>query len=928
MERKFSIKNRLFAMVLAIFFILPTILTGCDLFAGIGESGGDDENNPPPEVVTPTLTVVADEQLVYSEENSRYEITLAQGESYALKVSLGDYTGDGYSVIYAWNSSGTQYVTMDSDDLITISKDAPTYANPTLTIKLQKNGSSSVIESKKIYFTITERAPVTLVSKSSEVQVIKSTKYGVDYEIKVPLAYRFYQLPTVLVDGVDEYEVVYQKADDEFSSELIEFKLEESASQFRILDEFDFLFPVEFYILIKDKSGELIKKLTCTAVETLESDEVLEVFYGNEMTQIRQNETIYIEKTDKNAVPIRFYFNGTEVLSGEASYTLENSNADIEVKKGSSDIGWGWQIKSLGIVADSVITITYTRDTPIVEEEIKQFVFKFNVSVCDQKELLGLIVPLGEEAFTIVGNSVYVNGKIYAQYSVGGLEAINGSDDLSITVTDTADENIKTVTLCYEYKGVTKERSFAVEVNKSGQFAKTDITQNYQKYWQNNGYTATAFEGEAKVLAIPVWFADSNEFISTDETIKDRNGKTQREQIIEDLRVALFGKNEDLTFRSLRAYYLEESLGRLKISGKVTPWYETTAKSTDYGDKDTAITRLTEDAVKWYFDESGTTETRADYDANNDGKIDHIIMFYGANYHCFRNGVAMVSGWCRKVGNSTDSYIARSSYSWISAMSLYGVDGLSPSVYSQLTKTDLSMIHGIKAKTIIHEFAHAIGIDDLYDISHKNEPSGWFNMQSGNSGGHDPYSVMAMGWADPYVFDSSDDSLSNEITITINDFQSSGDVILLTPRWDDEMQIFDEYILLELFTPTGLNKYDASFRIPNVVGIRLWHVNATINSDTDEHYNTNNALEGNYDLVHFIRNDPTCEYRSLTSLDRQEYLFDEGDQFDMDTFKSQFYNADGKLDNGTSLGWAFEVTDITTDEFGNATATVKITKTA
>ena len=312
MERKFSIKNRLFAMVLAIFFILPTILTGCDLFAGIVESDGDgDENNPPPEVVTPTLTVVADEQLVYSEENSRYEITLAQGESYALKVSLGDYTGDGYSVIYAWNSSGTQYVTMDSDDLITISKDAPTYANPTLTIKLQKNGSSSVIESKKIYFTITERTPVTLVSKSSEVQVIKSTKYGVDYEIKVPLAYRFYQLPTVLVDGVDEYEVVYQKADDEFSSELIEFKLEESASQFRILDEFDFLFPVEFYILIKDKSGELIKKLTCTAVETLESDEVLEVFYGNEMTQIRQNETIYIEKTDKNAVPIRFYFNGT-----------------------------------------------------------------------------------------------------------------------------------------------------------------------------------------------------------------------------------------------------------------------------------------------------------------------------------------------------------------------------------------------------------------------------------------------------------------------------------------------------------------------------------------------------------------------------------------------------------------------------------------
>ena len=81
-------------------------------------------------------------------------------------------------------------------------------------------------------------------------------------------------------------------------------------------------------------------------------------------------------------------------------------------------------------------------------------------------------------------------------------------------------------------------------------------------------------------------------------------------------------------------------------------------------------------------------------------------------------------------------------------------------------------------------------------------------------------------------------------------------------------------------------------------------------------------------LVHFIRNDTGCEYRSLTALDRQDYLFDEGDSFDMETYKSQFYNADGKLDNGTSLGWNFEVTGITVDEYGNATATIKLVKTA
>lgn len=111
-----------------------------------------------------------------------------------------------------------------------------------------------------------------------------------------------------------------------------------------------------------------------------------------------------------------------------------------------------------------------------------------------------------------------------------------------------------------------------------------------------------------------------------------------------------------------------------------------------------------------------------------------------------------------------------------------------------------------------------------------------------------------------------------------------------------------------------------------MVGIRVWHINATVNSATNRHYNTNNSLDGNYDLVHFIRNDEACEYRSLTTL-KAQYLFAEGDTFDMSTFKSQFYNADGKLDNGASLGWSFVVTKINVDDNGNAKATIKLVKT-
>ena len=922
---KYSIKNSFIAAILAVCFLIPTLFSGCGFGDILGDIDLGEETSP--EEIIPTLNVETDDQLVFNAEENRYEITLAAGDTYNLTANLGDYTGAEYSIVYSWNSTGTEYASIENN-VITIDKDAPTYINPTLTIKLQKYGSTKAIETKKIYFTITERVHAYLQSNSSDVEVIESNQYGIDYEIKVPLAYKFYQMPTVLVDEYEEFEVVYQNCDDEYFRDKIEFKFDEDKTCFRLIDEFDFLYPIEFYILIKDEEGEVVKKLTCQAVETLNSDQVIEVYYGNESTQIRNNETIYIEKTDFNVVPLKFYFNGTEVLSYGSSYTLENSNSDIEVKKGSTVFGYDWRIKSLGKVADTVITFTYNWDTPSAEEKITSYVFKFNVSVVDEKELTDLFVPMGADAFSILDNNVYVNGKIYAIYSVGTPEAINGTDDLSIQVSNTADDNVKKVTISYEYKGVTKELYFDVEVIKTEEFSKTEITQNYQKYWQKNGYVTTPFEGEAKVLAIPIWFTDSNEFISTDDTVKDSQNKTQREQIIEDLNTALFGENTDLTFRSLRTYYLEESLGRLKISGKVTPWYESNTKSTDYGDKDPAITTLTENAVKWYFDQSGTTETRSDYDANNDGKIDHIIVFYGSNYHCFRNGYAVTSGWCRKVGDATDSYISRSSFSWISALDPYGINGLSPNVYSQLTKNDLSTIHGIKADTIIHEFAHAIGILDIYDTSMKNEPAGGFSMQSGKLGGHDPYNMMAMGWANPYVFDSSDNTLSNEITITINDFQSSGDIILLTPNWDSEKQIFDEYILLELFTATGLNQYDANdWKIPDLVGVRLWHINANINSSTNRHYNTNDSLDSNYDLVHFIRNDVECEYRSLTALDRQDYLFDEGDSFDMETFKSQFYNADGKLDNGSWLGWRFEVTDVTADAYGNATATIKLIKT-
>ena len=73
MNKIFSIKNKFFAIILAFCFLIPTLLAGCT------PSKDPDTGDTPPAQSTPTLTIGTDSQLVYSEANSRYEISLYAG---------------------------------------------------------------------------------------------------------------------------------------------------------------------------------------------------------------------------------------------------------------------------------------------------------------------------------------------------------------------------------------------------------------------------------------------------------------------------------------------------------------------------------------------------------------------------------------------------------------------------------------------------------------------------------------------------------------------------------------------------------------------------------------------------------------------------------------------------------------------------------
>ena len=247
-----------------------------------------------------------------------------------------------------------------------------------------------------------------------------------------------------------------------------------------------------------------------------------------------------------------------------------------------------------------------------------------------------------------------------------------------------------------------------------------------------------------------------------------------------------------------------------------------------------------------------------------------------------------------------------------------------------------SHLNTLSSETSVHEFGHILGLYDLYDtvIDSQIFPAGATTMQDYSVAGHEPYSVMALGWANPYVFDAST-MTSGNYSITIKDFASSGDVILLSPQWNASNSPFDEYILIELYTPTGLNQKHAddlkgtNFDISNA-GIRIWHINASLGASNKHEYNNDSASESATDnttkhLVHYIRNDVNSAYGKDASRCRNQTMFYEGDTFSIDKYNTQFIE-NGTLDNGSNLNFTVTIGEIVCDENGNASATIRLTK--
>ena len=579
------------------------------------------------------------------------------------------------------------------------------------------------------------------------------------------------------------------------------------------------------------------------------------------------------------------------------------------------------------------------------------------------------IVSKGPDTLGI-GSKIQVSVEVEPEDCTMEVDPINFDDEIAtvvkiddftfeITGHSAGEANIRFKVLDTEWTCITAEHTVTVQP-----IAKTNIEQTYLDLTKIKSYqTACPNSGDVKLLVIPIWFNDSASFIKEDK----------KDTVVEDIRNVIFGDEVSTGWQSLATFYHEESNGELTITGTVGDWYrpkidDAYVDAAYYAeDKDGRTKALTLAAVNDYFT-NNPSDDRKDYDYDGDGFMDGVLLYYAApNYITYKRAQAPGYGegkenlWAYKTSLNNISLKNVNSpgpntFYWCSYDFIYGSNIVQDHTGYNYSYGNTRYCK-LDSSVVIHEMGHMFGLNDLYDYVHEASHAGSFSTQDNNGGGHDPYSMISLGWADPYIPTES-------CTITLNDFQSSGEVILLTPEFNPYNSPFDEYLLLELYTPTGLNYLDTVVKGvgPNVAGIRLWHVDAVLYKTSGTNFTRNvfdtgvsttafnntskskaehekgrncaayvkDPIYQKYCMLHMIRNDLTKDYMCNERLIATD-LFGEGSTFSFEMFKNQFVKTylgeTPRMDFGQQLGWEFTVGPVVDYQTGQYSVTVTLTKT-
>ena len=315
--------------------------------------------------------------------------------------------------------------------------------------------------------------------------------------------------------------------------------------------------------------------------------------------------------------------------------------------------------------------------------------------------------------------------------------------------------------------------------------------------------------GRSKITVIPVDFAAYP-------------GSNLGEGAFDDIRKAFFGDRGGNQFYSVKEYYDKSSFHRFQIEGDVVPeWfrpsrtYEYLAGLPNASRTKSALVEIYGEGLAWYNERFPDAPLESG---------DPIFFVYSAPYSGMDGGVSDRGNMMWAFVINDPAPIGWSSYH------MFHVDGDGK----------------VDAHTDIHEFGHMLGLIDYYDTDSASDPSpcsplGRMDMMDCSLGDHDAFSKLLLGWTKPYVVNDS-------CEITIRQGEGNGDCILLTNDWNGTP--FDEYLLLELYSPSYLNAFDAKntraegTRLMGRPGIKIYHIDARLGIYADRSKSPLSYLEG------------------------------------------------------------------------------------
>ena len=311
--------------------------------------------------------------------------------------------------------------------------------------------------------------------------------------------------------------------------------------------------------------------------------------------------------------------------------------------------------------------------------------------------------------------------------------------------------------------------------------------------------------GDVNVLVIPVEISDypfnqsayGDDYLNKIDTLFNGNG-------VEDTGY----------WESISSYYNKVSGGALNINFTIADVYQCGYTSSQLIPSGVgAAFSLAAYAVEDYKDINGKAST-AQFDNDKDGYIDGLWMVYSSpQYSTGAYGVAAELFWA-----------------FCSDLDYYAPNLASPNVHSFgwasiYFASECVEAPQVDAHTFIHETGHLLSLPDYYSYDVSFGPQGGLAMMDFNIGDQDAFSKMSLGWANPYYAEE-------DCVVTLRPNESSGDCLIIADNWNGTA--FDEYLLLDLETPTGVNELDSSTSYSgwplyySTPGIRLYHVDARL----------------------------------------------------------------------------------------------------